>query len=360
MKSTHAIIIAIAGLILAAAGLTGLTRNQEDALRHERNPFALQGSGYGKLLARLSQDTIDKVWHIGVEQVNPAHHDHDHGECNHEHGHCDHDHDHDHQSDHDHGHDHGLADGDHERAGDGHEHDDPAHGHESERASLAAGEAGLIPAAKDWLSELKDVRYERTNPKSMTEAHRLTVAADIENMLLRGYRMDPTDYGVYNGYFLFLTIHKLRATPRARDHARAVSRNTIACAAKEDTDPAPWMTGAMAVLNLFFLDLEDYRARNEEPPAGMVREYRQQMAHCLRQFGVLREKSIHEKRWLEIPLEQRVAMTEREQFARKTYEQFDAMLARSEGGREEEEHTAANPAPAKPPVAVNSPADKAG
>ena len=322
MKSFHAIITAVAGLILAAVGISGLTGGQEDALRHHRNPFALYGSGYGKIFARLSQDTIDKVWHLGVEQVNPIDHDH-----------------------HD---DHGT------------DHDHAASGQEHEHTSSAAHGHGAIPAARDWLVDLKATRFDRTNPKSMSEAHRQTVAADIESMLLRGYKMDPTDYGVYNGYFLFLTIHELRGQPIARDHARLVSRNTVACASREDTDPAPWMTATMAVLNLFFLDLEDCRAKDRQPPQEMLIEYRQQMSHCLRQFAVLREKALHEKRWEMIPEEQREAMLERERFALKTFEQFDAMLARQENRTGEKPHAGTEPAEAGTPVAENARDEKAG
>ena len=51
----------------------------------------------------------------------------------------------------------------------------------------------------------------RTNPRGLSESHRLTVARDIEKSLLRAYRMDPTEYVVYNSYFLFLTSDELLA-----------------------------------------------------------------------------------------------------------------------------------------------------
>ena len=209
----------------------------------------------------------------------------------------------------------------------------------------------MVTAAKDWLVDLKSTRYERTNDKPMSEAHRLAVAGDIENMFLRSYRMDPTDFGVYNGYFLFLTIHELRATPRARDHARLVSRNTIAAASREDTDPSPWMTAAMAVLNLFFLDMEDWSADGARPPARAVEDYKLQMDHCIRQFAVLKQKAIHEKRWEAIPVDRRTALDEREQFARKTFKQFDVLLARVNSDSER-----TSPATSEPsePVAENT------
>ena len=78
------------GFLLVAVGFVRL-KATDGALRPDGNPFAIQQSGYGKTLARLSQDTINVVWHLGIEQVNPI--GHDHANCDHDHGVCDHGHD---------------------------------------------------------------------------------------------------------------------------------------------------------------------------------------------------------------------------------------------------------------------------
>ena len=190
-----------------------------------------------------------------------------------------------------------------------------------------------IARAKDWIVAMKSARYARTNPFGINDTHRLAVAQDIEETLLRSYNMDPTNYGVYNAYYLFLTIHELRATPLAKEHARKVSSLTIGAAFKEDTNPAPWLTASVAVLNLFFLDQEKWRDAETSPPAAALEDYRQKMGYCLQQYAVLKQKAIADRRWKVISEERRRELDEREQFATKAFAQFDAMLARQ--GRED-------------------------
>ena len=85
MKSFIAI-TATAGLVLTAIGAANLKRSNEGAgLAYHHNPLAIQESAYGMLLAELSQNTVDEVWHLGIEQVNPASHGHDDHE-GHDHG----------------------------------------------------------------------------------------------------------------------------------------------------------------------------------------------------------------------------------------------------------------------------------
>ena len=67
------------GFVLATAGFRGL-HSEEAPIRADRNPFAIQQSGYGKTLARLSQDTVNVYWHLGIEGVNPVGHHHAEGD----------------------------------------------------------------------------------------------------------------------------------------------------------------------------------------------------------------------------------------------------------------------------------------
>lgn len=145
-----AAVLAVGGLALAAAGQTALLR--EDQLASDRNPFAVQGSAYGRLLARLSEETVDRVWHLGVEQVVPHH----------------------------------IS---------GDEHDE-AHGLAvAEEDEEEAGPSGPIEMAKERLGQMRFVKFHRTNPYSLSERHLASVKREIEGMLLRSYRMDPGHLG---------------------------------------------------------------------------------------------------------------------------------------------------------------------
>lgn len=324
------------GLVLAGLGFAGLKRT-ENGLKYHQNPFAIQQSGYGKTLARLSQNTIDVVWHLGIEQVNPLDHDH-HEE---EHGHAE----------------APAAGGDHGDHAD-HDHGDHAD-HSADAAKPAAAAPGWVAEAREWMHDLGIARYNRNSPFAVTRAHQQAVAADIEKMLLRSYKMDPTDYGVYNGYFLFLTIHEFGGTPAKREHARTISRMTIAEAMKESTDPQPWLTAAMAIMNLFFMEQEDLRKKGQEPPVAMLEEFSQRMDYTLHRFNVLREEAKVAGRWETISEERRESMRERERFARMAGEQFTAMLARAQG-RDAETPAVAPAGPEAPVSASNEKSESNG
>ena len=317
MKTLYLIPIFGCGVALAGFGLSGL-KSREGGLQYHRNPFAIKESGYGKTLARLSQNTIDVVWHLGIEQVNPLdhdHHDHEEGAEGHD-DHAGHDHD-DHA-----GHDHD----DHA----GHDHNDHAgHDHDEVVVKGSPAQHGWLEETKEWMHDLGIARYNRNSPFAVSGVHQKAIAADIEKMLLRSYQMDPTDFGVYNGYFMFLTIHQYGGTPATREHARLISRMTIGQAMKEEVDPQPWITAAMATMNLFFLEQEDYKTRGETIPVKLLEEFRQQMAYVLHRHAVLREEAKVAGRWDMISEERKESMRERERFATMASEQFDVMLAKA-------------------------------
>ena len=203
-------------------------------------------------------------------------------------------------------------------------------GHDHSVEPPSGEQLGMVTVAKDWLQAMNKSRFAKTSRFGINDAHRNEISREIEQMYLRAYLMDPTDYGVYNGYFLFLTIHELRGTPAAREHARKISQMTIGKARAEEIDPQPWVTAAMATLNLFFLDQEDSRTNQTAIPSAMLVQYQQQMRYCLQQYEILREKAIAEGRWDLISQVRKDDMEERAGFAGKTMEQFTVMLARQE------------------------------
>ena len=366
----------IAGIALAASSLNSLA--EADSVRHSRNVFAIQKSAYGKLLARLSESTIDRVWHLGVEQVLP--HDvadcpdcehGDHGHSHHGHDHSDHGHDHsDHGHDHsDHGHDH--SDHGHEKvahAQSSHEHsanckhehcdhqhseeckhEDCEHEHEHDEAvhvcgehcdhdhdhdhlaeSSASSEKPLLERAKGWFNDMKVSKYHRTNPKAISGRHLAAVKKDVEEKLLDSYKMDPTHYGAYNSYHLFLTTHSFGGTDASREHAKVIAEHTIANVAQENEDPEPWLTAASAAMNLYLMETDDYRIKDEPIPLTLLRHYESRIGYCLQKFDELQTRSVDNGVWDNLSQERQREIAEKARFASKTFEQFDVMIARQE------------------------------
>jgi len=275
----------LGGALLAAAGQQGLHRSGK--LATDRNPLAVQGSAYGRLLARLAEDTIDRVWHLGVEQIVPHH-----------------------------------------ISGD-------EHGHSSDDVQSDWGDgstpapSGPIAAAKDILNEMRITKYSRTNPYSLTQRHLATVKREIEGMLLRAYNMDPGHLGAYDSYHLFLTTHTFGGTEQSREHAKTLARATIGAIAKEDEDPEPWLTAATAAMNLFLLETEEYRVRNESVPLDELRYYRQLIDRCLQRFHALQHRSEEEGNWHRLSFERQFEIASRARFTERTFEQFDVLIARA-------------------------------
>lgn len=180
-----------------------------------------------------------------------------------------------------------------------------------------------------FVENMRAKQYQRTNPHGLNDAHKKAVAYDIEQMLLRSYRMDPTDYGVYNAYYLFLTIHEFRATPASKEHARRIAELTIGAAQRETESPFPWLTAASASLDLFFLDQQVARETETSVSPALAAQYRQQIHHCLNRYEELRDRAMEDGRWNAIGEERREEAESRFRFILRASEQFDALIQRS-------------------------------
>ncbi len=366
----------LAGLASMSFGYRSL--DTANNLATDRNPLALQRSAYGRLLARLSESTVDRVWHLGVEQVVPhTHDDHDdHDDHGHDdHGHDDHGHD-DHGHD-DHGHDdHGHAhdapvpantasvDTAHDDHGhDDHGHDDHGHAHDAPAPENTASvdtahdehcdsahcdhddhghddhghddhghgpELSTMDQLKEWYNGMRVVKYTRTNPYALSERHLATVSRELEGMLLRSYKMDPGHYGVYNSYHLFLTLHKYGGTDQKREYAKEVANATIAEILNENEDPEPWLTAASAATNLYQLEIETHMVKGTPVPIEILKEYRGKIGYCLNRFDELQAIAEENGTWANLSQERQYEIATRQRFARGIFEPFDVMIARAE------------------------------
>ncbi len=279
------VLLVASGLLLAAAGSSSLHRRE--GLRHSRNVFAIRQSAYGKLLARLGETTIDRVWHLGVEQIVP----------------------------------HYMSGIKHE-AGSGEGQAEPA------EATLPADTS--IGRGKRWIQDRVVAQHFRTNPNSLTPAHLATVYRDIEGMLLRSFKLDPTHYGAYDSYHLFLTTSDFGGTPIANEQAKKIAQIALATAEAENEDPEPWLTAAAAGMNLYLMDAAPYNMKNERIPVGMLKHYRDLIGRCLRRFEEIQVRSEQLGIWQNLSLERQMEIAERSLFAKRTFAQFDTMIARAE------------------------------
>jgi hypothetical protein len=279
-------LLIVSGLLLAAFGSRSL--QQQEELRHSRNPLAVQQSAYGKLLARLGETTIDRVWHLGVEQIVP----------------------------------HYMS---------GLPHDVAAKTDGSAPETTVALPAGTpMSRGKRWIQDRVIAQHSRTNPNSLTPAHLATVYRDIENMLLRSFKLDPTHYGAYDSYHLFLTTSDFGGTPMANQQAKRIADIAIATAETETEDPEPWLTAAAAGMNLYLMDAAPYNVKNEPIPVDMLKHYRNLIGRCLQRFDEIQGRSEQSGIWENLSMERQMEIAERSLFAKRTFKQFDTLIARAE------------------------------
>jgi hypothetical protein len=291
-------LLVAAGLLLAGFATSSL--RDHGALRHQHNPFAIQQSAYGKLLARLSETTIDRAWHLGVEQVVPHYMS-------------------------------GIAHG--AEAEGGKEAADPtttATGSAATAAAIAAGETGPVQKGKRWIQDRVIAQHTRTNPNALSPAHLATVYRDIENMLLQSFKLDPTHYGSYDSYHLFLTTTDFGGTPVANEQARKIAQIAIATAEAENEDPEPWLTAAAAGMNLYLMEVAPYNLKNEPVPLELLVHHRDLIGHCLSRFEEIQARSEQSGNWDNLSLERQMEIAELAVFAKRTYKQFETLIARAE------------------------------
>ena len=296
------------GFCLAAMGISDL--RSSNSLQHSQNVFAIQGSAYGKLLARLSETTIDRVWHLGVEQIVP-HYMSGKGHAN---KHPDHTSALEHVDEHvdEHGDEHGD------------EHEVVA------STAIAAPSKPLIERGKQWFQDRVVAQHTRTNKYSLNERHLATVYKDIEHMLLRSFKMDPTHYGAYDSYHLFLTTYDFGGSPEATEQAKRIANVAIAAAFKETEDPEPWLTAAAAGMNLYLMDASPYMQAGTTIPLEILKEYQNKIGYCLSRFKEIQGQAEKSGNWERLSMERQMEISERALFAKRTFGQFDAMIARAE------------------------------
>lgn len=283
-----------AGIALAGFGLSGLRSGE--AMPHNQNPLAVQGSAYGKLLARLSETTIDRVWHLGVEEIVPHYLS---GDAAH-------------------------ADGSAPAAP-----ADSAVGAVAEMKRKAA-DGSLLAQGKAWFNARVVAQHSRTNPNSLNQSHLAAVHRDIERMLLRSFKLDPTHYGAYDSYHLFLTTYDFGGNPHVRGRAEEIAKISIAHAFRETEDPEPWLTAAAAAMNLYLMDATPYQEAGQPLPLELLKKHRNQVGHCLERFDALQAASERSGVWENLSLERQMEIAERSLFAKRTFKQFDVMIARIE------------------------------
>lgn len=155
----------------------------------------------------------------------------------------------------------------------------------------------IDPSKLPFIERLNAISEKRTNPNPPTPGHKRYLRSKIENRLRFAYELDPSHYGNYNSYHLFLTEPELGTSKQSfragRDRADALAEETILYCLQIDSTPAPALTAATAAYNILesmFYFKEDYTLRE-------MAEQLQVIDYCLNRFQRLLKQSQQNDTW---------------------------------------------------------------
>ena len=156
---------------------------------------------------------------------------------------------------------------------------------------------GDVPASRDWIERLEQITAKRTNPRPPTPAHRLFLRLQIEKRLRLAYDLDPSHYGNYAAYHLFLVEPQLGTSKLAPKEnylfARNIAERTLRYCLHEQQDCRASLTAAAAAYNILEMMLlfpEDFS--NEERRQQLV-----MLDFCLRRHVELHQQAIEDGTW---------------------------------------------------------------
>ena len=227
------------GVVVWGVVAPSIARNSE--LNAPVNPFGINRSPYGEVIAMAMQGSIDTYFHSGVTH----HHDE----------HCAPGCDHDHEAEHD--------------------HDD----HDDHHDELVA--ASLPVRLRNFIDQLTEAAAARTNTVPTTSAHKFYMRRQTENKLRFAYNLDPSHYGNYNSYHLFLTQSELGTRPLLTAGAAKLAQETIDYCLKQQGDPRPALTAAAAAQNMLELMITDFRSENPHFSISHLEQALAVVDHCL-------------------------------------------------------------------------------
>lgn len=263
------------------------------------NPFGINTSPYGEVIAMAMQSPIDIYWH-GAEEHGHVHDEH----CNHdseEHGHdehCNHD----------------------------HEKDATA----EEKIAQNAPSTSIQNRFRDFLSELSKLPDQRTNTKPASNALKRHLRRQTEDKLRFAYQLDPAHYANFTSYCFFLTEPQIGTRPELTHSAAKLAEDTIRYCLSIDNDPRPALTAAAAsgnILELMFLD-----QRNERPKYNVeaMRQQLNMLDYCLVRYEEISRQWDTTGNWKLLSYMRIEECRQRAHFIRKVREAAAATIARYE------------------------------
>lgn len=256
-----------------------------DIFQRPINPLALNSSPYGMLLSSLLQQPMNVEWHKGIEIHEARHEDKE-------------------------DHDHAKEERGSSLPANVETAEKPAHHHaEGEHCEECDGVLGrifdrssdvpILSRLSKELEKLTKINTTRTNPKPISPAHKLYIARNIEKKMLIAYNLDPTNFAAYDAYFLFLTENPVSGLGNADQlkQAQLITRHTLELSAREQINPLPAISAALATFNIFMLNFVLEKPRDNAFNQMLYTKVSEHLAKYQR----LKAAAEHEGSWEQVP-----------------------------------------------------------
>jgi len=289
--SSNVLTFSLLGLGAVAWFAASRPLTEDTSLRIPSNPLGVKRSPYGEVFAMAMQGPIDTYWHGGDEChdencTNPAHHHH-------------------------------------------HEEAETPEQHAAELAEAKAQSHPLDERFTSFLNELNEISEQRTNPREPTPGQLFARRREIENKLRFAYELDPSHYGNYNTYHLFLTEPDLGTRPVLTPAAVKLAQETIDYCLRRDDDPRPALTAAAAAENELDLMFQlPYKYKTSE-----LRKVLAVVDYSLVRHQEIAHRWIASGDWARLSQQRQDEIAERYRFVSRIRDADESTILRLEGKR---------------------------
>lgn len=133
---------------------------------------------------------------------------------------------------------------------------------------------GVSARPESLLARLDAAATERTNPRPPSSAHDFYLRNQVEKRLHFAWSLDPSNYGNYHSYHLFLSESSVGTQEVLGkdwiEHGLKVARYTIDYGLAEQNDPRPALTAAAAAANSLELMMHKQHQRPDAELRAML------------------------------------------------------------------------------------------
>jgi hypothetical protein len=288
-----AITVGLIGSGVLAWAFAGRPLLANSDLKAPLNPFGINRSPYGEVLAMAMQGPIETDFHVGISGTGGGHHHADSAPC--------------------------------AKCKAGSAEPEPAANRPKPSPSVRGFMKGLL-ASMEKGTEI------RTNPKPASESMKRYLRRQAEDKLRFTYQLDPAHYANYNALHFFLTEPAIGTRPELTPSAAKLAEETIQYCLRQQDDPRPALTAAAACTNILHLMFADQREANPKYTTAQMRQCLGLLDHCIGRYRHIAAQWEETKAWDRLSEQRITECADRISFICKIRDAAEKTIIRFEGG----------------------------